>query len=686
MIAKDADSYVIYQEFLSHFPNDLYAILAFEKTVCSEEGWGLLLEADEAASNLSSTYKTISLASSSSKIIGTSGTDIYIDSLRDIHVRNASDRCRLAVEYSPFNNALISADSETSVLLVFAKQGTLASEFSAQIHQLRDDFSPRVEKLGGRILLTGDPIMSTAIAETMASDLRLVALLIVLMLLCVQLTVRSRRVTLTALVTILYSILGALGIASLFDIHLTPGSALAIFLLAPLSTAFVIHASGYHTRTQNPQLIPQEAILPTIFAGLTTAALFGATGFTVSPDVKSLAFIGVVGILCATVAIFLFVFPSLYKKDVNPLQITIPRWAFLYPAVGYGILGLLILWVGFGLMKLNFEYEAVDYLPLDHQSRVEFEEVGSKFGRMTIPLMLDIEELNDIKTWVSLEDALQEIQTESAEPILVDWLYEPISELHATLTDSKTKSFPEDSITFDQIFLWFDQRDIDHLVGDEGKRLTVFLNVNFIGSQEYYELKKSVDSALESHNLTGRLTGRVAAFFETGHRVGIDNLIGLLIATTLVGLILLVIFRSALLACIVLTVNAIPALSALATLSIAGIPIDLGSSVVTAIAFGIIVDDSTHLVVRIRRLQRAGFDPSTAVVKAVHELAPPIIFTSLTLSVGFAVLFAAELRPFHDFATTILVSLSTAILADLVILPTLVKQLLRDPLSDLKTT
>ena len=145
-------------------------------------------------------------------------------------------------------------------------------------------------------------------------------------------------------------------------------------------------------------------------------------------------------------------------------------------------------------------------------------------------------------------------------------------------------------------------------------------------------------------------------------------------------LFLLLLFKSITLATIGLIVNAIPVLASLAALGIANVPIDLGSSIVTAIAFGIVVDDSTHLIVRIRRLQKAGYDPSTATIRAIRELIAPIVTTTTMTCIGFTVLFAAELQSFHDFATTILIAMSTALIADLVILPTLVRTFVKDSL------
>ena len=63
--------------------------------------------------------------------------------------------------------------------------------------------------------------------------------------------------------------------------------------------------------------------------------------------------------------------------------------------------------------------------------------------------------------------------------------------------------------------------------------------------------------------------------------------------------------------------------------------------------------------------------------KATPELLNP--FLLLQDEIGFAVLFFAELQTFADFALVILVTLVTALGADLLVLPLLVRQFYRDP-------
>ena len=112
-----------------------------------------------------------------------------------------------------------------------------------------------------------------------------------------------------------------------------------------------------------------------------------------------------------------------------------------------------------------------------------------------------------------------------------------------------------------------------------------------------------------------------------------------------------------------------------------GIPVEMGSSVVAAMAFGIVLDDSTHLLIRIQQLVRSGYDPSTAVNRGIRELLPPIITTTGLITAGFMVLYLAEARLFTDFATVIGVTMVSALATDVWILPLLVRKFMPDPVA-----
>ncbi len=679
LVAKGDDSFRRYIEYLEYFPSDVAVVFAAQDLACSDQGWELVTNLENELTSSDLVHSVHSIASETAKLVQFDPNQVSIDRFAHVDFANAQDRCDAAGDYEPFRNRLIAEDNRTISFIVVAKKGVNAASFAQQMISIRTAFDPSAESIGGSIFVTGDPVMNVAISEALARDLIFVAALVAVMLALVAIGTRSLRTCSAAGLTIVFSVSSAFGTMGWLGIYLTPGTMLAVFLLVPLSTAFVLHGHGYASRFEDKTSLFQRAAKPTLFAGLTTAFLFGLTGLTSSPDIQALATVGSIGVLAATVSMFLLAFPLLESapKVQFAYSFKVPRWAFLHPSVSYGILALLLVQCGIGLSQLRFEYEAIDYLPPTNSARAEFDQVGQWFGRMNIPLIVEMGDINDTEKWRALKTAVERLEGHYDNRVQSHWFYDQIGLLMQAFSDSKS-AFPETKSEFDQLFMWFEPEDYEGFISLESSEVVVVFSVPFKSSTEYFEFKNQLLSELEAQGVSGELVGRVSSFFETGHKVGLDNLKSLAIGAAVVFLVLVVVFRSVVMASIALVVNLVPALSSLSVLGLSGVTIDLGSSIVTAIAFGIIVDDSTHLMWRVKDLQNAGYDPNTAVLRATRELIAPIVWTSITVCVGFSLLFGAEMRPFHDFAMTIVVALFVAVVADIAILPALVRGLIKD--------
>ncbi len=334
-----------------------------------------------------------------------------------------------------------------------------------------------------------------------------------------------------------------------------------------------------------------------------------------------------------------------------------------------------------GLSRIQVDYGPTDYLPDSNPARADFNAAGQYFGRMNLPLMINVDNTEDPAPWIRLKPLIDELYALYPAGFQASWFYDHMSEVTRRITadtEGPSLMFPESAESFAQLLLWFDPYDLELFMDDARERILVLFQVPYLGSADYYAMKRVVTDYLAQNDLDGRFVGRVSSFFETGHRIGIDNLTGLGIGAVLVFGLLYALFRSLRLAAVGIVVNALPVLTGLAVLGMLGIPLEMGSSVVAAMAFGIVLDDSTHLMIRFQQLMRSGYDPATAVNRGIRELLPPIINTTGLVAAGFMVLFLAEVRLFTDFATVIVVTMLTALATDVWILPAMVHRFMRD--------
>ena len=99
--------------------------------------------------------------------------------------------------------------------------------------------------------------------------------------------------------------------------------------------------------------------------------------------------------------------------------------------------------------------------------------------------------------------------------------------------------------------------------------------------------------------------------------------------------------------------------------------VNLGSTVVTTMTFGIVVDDTVHFLMHYLRRRRAGMPPEPAMRDTFSVVGAAIIITSVALMAGFAVMtLSGFVINQHIGALTVFV-VGFALLADLLFLPAL---------------
>ena len=117
--------------------------------------------------------------------------------------------------------------------------------------------------------------------------------------------------------------------------------------------------------------------------------------------------------------------------------------------------------------------------------------------------------------------------------------------------------------------------------------------------------------------------------------------------------------------------NLLPMIFALAFSVWVGIPIRIGTAMVLAIAFGIAVDDTIHMMVRLKTEERAGRGPVAAIVSATAHTGAAILYTSAVLIAGFLTMLANDLLAIQDMGVLASATLAVAFLADVYLAPAL---------------
>ena len=190
------------------------------------------------------------------------------------------------------------------------------------------------------------------------------------------------------------------------------------------------------------------------------------------------------------------------------------------------------------------------------------------------------------------------------------------------------------------------------------------------------DIEKEVKSIIDENILDFRITGTSVVFAkETTYMV--DNLvISLILAVFIIAGIMSLLFRSIKMVLVSLVPNFIPLLVTAGIMGYAGIPIKPSTILVFSIAFGISIDDTIHYLAKYRqelKLQR--WDIKGSVLNALKETGVSMIYTSIVLFFGFSMFSLSDFGGTKALGVLVSVTLLVAMLANLVVLPSLLLSL-----------
>jgi predicted RND superfamily exporter protein len=146
---------------------------------------------------------------------------------------------------------------------------------------------------------------------------------------------------------------------------------------------------------------------------------------------------------------------------------------------------------------------------------------------------------------------------------------------------------------------------------------------------------------------------------------------GTVIAMALISLILVGVFRSVKLGLISLVPNFLPLMMSFGLWGYLVGRVGLAASVVTAMAFGIIVDDTIHFLSRYRGARGEGQSAADAVRHAFRKVGRALWTTTVVLSLGFLVFASSGFEVSWALGLLVTITIVFALLCDFLLLPPL---------------
>lgn len=186
------------------------------------------------------------------------------------------------------------------------------------------------------------------------------------------------------------------------------------------------------------------------------------------------------------------------------------------------------------------------------------------------------------------------------------------------------------------------------------------------------DLRAAMAKIFPKSRYGAEITGKALLFLK-GTKYLINNLIlSLSLAILLIALFMAFLFRSFKMIIISLIPNLLPLIITAGVMGFTGIPLKPSTILVFSIAFGISVDDTIHFLAKYRQeLIANGWKINNAVFAALRETGISMFYTSIVLFFGFSVFMSSNFGGTQALGGLVAVTLLMAMLANLILLPSL---------------
>ncbi len=570
-----------------------------------------------------------------------------------------------------------------------------------------------------QLLYTGLPRFKVYSARAMQSDLsRFIPLTLLAIVLVLFVSFRSLRGVLLPALTILVSLIWTLGIMVLAGSSLSLGSIALPPLILVLGTAYSLHMVAEYYELARPDGTVREVVLealrktspPICITALTTVLGFLSLGVNPLASIRVMGVFSSVGILIAFLLSILLV-PAVLMQLRLPAK---PAAAFA-PGVTTGLrrigrfaihnrrsvigvallLAVVALW---NLSSIRVDSNFQSFFRPNDPVRQATDAINEHLvGSMAFYVVIDGAEKDVMKQW----DTLRRIKDLQAYINGLPGVDKTVSFVdYCELLDRGAQSGgggllvgpdgeimpapPPDTLTT----FWQEPsqlRAVMQLVAGsptsfrsvaspDFARSNILVRTTLSGSREISNLAERISTYAQAHfppDLKVRPTGNLILLTETTGDIITGQIRSLSLAVSVIFVIMSAMFLSARVGLIAMVPNIFPIVIFFGLMGLSGAVLNLGTSIIAAIALGIAVDNTVHLMTRLSAAVHATPDQETALLHTLGTVGKPSLYASVILFLGFLVLYFSTFVPIQEFGLLSAATMVVAFGADVLLLPAL---------------
>lgn len=539
---------------------------------------------------------------------------------------------------------------------------------------------------------------------------------------------RSFRATLISICIVIIGVMWAFGVLGLLQYEITVLTALIpplIIVIGIPNCIFLINKYQHEVKKHGNQALSLQRVITkignaTLMTNVTTAsgfATFIITDSKLLTEFGIVASINIIGIFILSLLIIPIVYSFMSLPKTKHLKHLNKRWidAFVNwmerlvrdKRISVYVVSVLLLVISIiGIYQIKISGSPIEDMP---KSAAFFDDIRffeEEFkGIMPVEIVVDatrkkgilkpatIRRMNEIG---ELVENTPELSTPVSVVNLVKYskqaFYNGIPKYYQ-LPTSQENTFIMDVVRNSE----GNSDLLENFVDSTGQVARITTYIRDVKTERMEEIEAELNAAITKTFPAERyrvyLTGKALMFLK-GTKYLVKNLIlSLSLAIALIALFMAYLFRSFKMIVISLIPNLLPLVITAGAMGFVGVPIKPSTILVFSIAFGISVDDTIHFLAKYRQELIANqWRVQKSVYAALRETGVSMFYTSIVLFFGFSVFIISSFGGTVALGALVSATLLFAMLANLVLLPSLLislersianKKVLKEPQIDI---
>ncbi|NOU18587.1 MAG: MMPL family transporter [Bacteroidales bacterium] len=630
-----------------------------------------------------------------------------------------------------FENLFVTKDEKRSGIFL---EISLKQENSEAVFRLYNKIKDIIKKYPGkeRTYIAGYPVAVAQIATVMDSDTqKLFPIVIVIILLSLWLIFRAIKGIIIPIFVVVFSIIFILAIQYLFNIPINIiSTTIPVFMLSVgvadglhIITEFQEHRVNGNSIDESIRVTMRNLLLPVSLVYITTALGFFSLAITSIDQVRIfgllVGFGSLISMVLALIAIpaLLIIFSRLNSKKlvflndqteadniankgIDMFLEKLTNYTFKHPVISITPFILAIIFCSYYIYDgFYVDNNGVKYFKKDSELVVSTNALNNKLSgsdvlNIVIKTTKPDENLKSVKN-LKIIDTIQSFVNSQAIVGKTLALTDLVKRMNYVMNDNKPEYFkiPEEitikkkdnktdtingnNLIAQYLFLYENNggKDISDFTDFDYRQANLQIILTSNSSNDVKLLMAKINkfvNGLSLKDITFYITGLSENNVAMNEEIVFGQLNGIGFSLLSILILLSLIFRNVIKSILGLIPIVLSMVLNFGVMGFLKIPLDIGSAIITGIAFGIGIDYVIHYFSALNKELENGLDYKTAMKNAIKHTGKPILYNAFIVGAGFLTLLFSGFVPLNTVGWMIAFTMLIACVSILIIIPALV--------------